>query len=468
MRRLSVEGLREISRLALPIIASMASATIASFVDTWMIAMIGTAEVAAAMPAGITAYTLTAFPLGITQCVSTFAAQALGRNAPREGAAYAWQGLYLSLIAGFSCLLLWPFAPFFFSLFGHGTEIVALEVTYFSIRLWGIGLSVAIGAMNGFFYGIHRPRVPLFAMVVDNVANILLCYMLIFGNFGAPALGLSGAAFAFVFSFVAQLAVLIAVFLSPPYHAEFSTRIAWRPDWARARQLFHVGWPAGVQSAIDVLGWGVLIVLIVGQFGKEQLAASNIAIQYMSISFMPGIGLGQALTALVGRYIGQGKTALAIQRVYEGLFLSLCYMTLMGLMYLILREPFMAFFNDDPTVIEWGKSILVCVALFQLFDGLNFTFSGALRGAGDTHWMAGLIIVLTVLLFAPLSVGAVMFTDLQSVGPWLAGTIYSIILGLALWWRFAHGKWREIDIFTPSNAGKEKETVTFPSQEAAG
>ncbi|MBI3248037.1 MAG: MATE family efflux transporter [Deltaproteobacteria bacterium] len=468
MRQPSAEGLREISRLALPIIASMASATVAGFVDTWMVALVGTAEVAAAMPAGITAYALTAFPLGITQCVSTFAAQALGRGEPREGAAYAWQGLYLSLIAGFSCLLLWPLAPIFFSLFGHGSEIVALEVTYFSIRLWGIGLSVAVGAMNGFFYGIHQPRVPLWAMIVDNIANVVLCYILIFGKFGAPALGLSGAALAFVFSFGAQLAVLMAVFLSPSYNAEFSTRVAWRPAWSRTRQLFHFGWPAGVQSAIDVLGWGVLIVLIVGQFGKEQLAASNIAIQYMSISFMPGIGLGQALTALVGRYIGEGKTALAVQRVYEGLFLSLCYMVLMGLMYLTLREPFMAFFNDDPKVIEWGKSILLCVALFQLFDGMNFTFSGALRGAGDTHWMAGLIIVLTVALFAPLSVGAVMFTDLQSIGPWLAGTLYSIILGLALWWRFARGKWREIDIFTTKSTEKAKEAVTFSSQEVAG
>lgn len=467
MIRPSREGLREIWLLALPIIASMASATVASFVDTWFIALVGTAEVAAGMPAGISAYTLTAFPLGITQCVSTFAAQALGRGEPHEGAAYAWQGLYLSFAVGIGCFLLWPLAPVFFSLFGHEPEIVALEVIYFRVRLWGVGLSVAIGALNGFFYGMHRPRVPLVAMVVDNVANVFLCYVLVFGKLGAPALGLTGAAWAFVLSFVAQLAVLMAAFLSPPCHAEFVTRTTWRFAWARLRQLLHIGWPAGAQSAIDVLGWGVLIVLLVGRFGKEHLAASNIAIQYMTISFMPGIGLAQALTALVGRYIGEGKHEIAVQRVYEGLFLALSYMTLMGLMYLTLRGPFIAFFNTDPVVIEVGGKILLCVAVFQLFDAMNFTFAGALRGAGDTHWTAGLIFVLSLFLFAPLSLGAVAFTDLQSLGPWIAGTIYSIILGLALWWRFAHGKWREINIF----AGKEKETekeVTIPSREVAG
>jgi MATE family multidrug resistance protein len=460
----SREGLREISHLALPIIASMASATVAGFVDTWMVALVGTAEVAAAMPAGISAYTLTAFPLGIAQCVSTFAAQALGRGEPDSGAIYTWQGLYLSLVVGLLSLLLWEAAPGFFSLFNHEAEVVVLEVAYFRIRLWGVGLSVAIGALNGFFYGIHRPQVPLWAMVVDNVANVLLCYLLIFGNWGAPRLGLAGAAWAFVLSLVAQCGILLGAFLAPPLHAEFATRSAWRLLWPRLRQLFHIGWPAGLQSAIDVLGWGVLIVLLVGRFGKEQLAASNIAIQYMTISFMPGIGLSQALTALVGRYIGEGRSDIAAQRVYEGLFLALSYMTIMGLMYLTLRGPFISFFNADPKVIEAGKAILGCVAVFQLFDAMNFTFAGALRGAGDTHWTAGLIVLLSFVLFAPLSVGAVLFTNLESLGPWLAGTIYSIILGSALWRRFALGKWRDIDIF----AGEMKRPTTALSQEMAG
>ena len=93
-------GLNEILQFAFPIIMSMASFTVIGFVDTWMVAQVGTAEVAAAMPAGVIAYTLTAFPLGITQCVSTFAAQALGRGAPDEGSVVAWQALYLSVFVG--------------------------------------------------------------------------------------------------------------------------------------------------------------------------------------------------------------------------------------------------------------------------------------------------------------------------------------------------------------------------------
>ena len=465
MRFPSRAGLREILHLALPIIVSMASATVMGFIDTWMVALVGTAEVAAAMPASIIAYTLTALPLGIAQCVSTFTAQALGRGTPEEGSAFAWQGLYLSVAIGIVCFVLWPAAPGFFSLFGHEPEIVALEVVYFRIRLWAVGIAVAVGALNGFFYGIHQPLIPLLAMVVDNVVNILLCYVLIFGKLGAPALGLSGAALAFVLSYAVQVAVLLWAFLSRVVHQQFASRTAWRWAWPRFRQLVHIGWPVGMQSAVDVLGWGVLIVLMVGRFGKEQLAASNITIQYMTISFMPGIGLAQALTALVGRYIGEGRVELAVQRVHETLFLALGYMALMAVLYWTCREPFIAFFNTDPVVIRAGSNILLCAALFQVFDGMGYTFAGALRGAGDTHWTAGITVALLFGVFAPLSLGTVRFTDLQSLGPWLAGTVYVILLGLSLWWRFAQGKWREIDIFTTE---ERKERAVVPPQEVAG
>ena len=465
MRLPSRAGLREILRLALPIIASMASATVMGFIDTWMVALVGTTEVAAAMPAGIIAYTLTALPLGIAQCVSTFTAQALGRGSPDEGSAFTWQGLYLSLAVGIACFALWPAAPGFFSLFGHEPEVVALEVTYFRIRLWAVGIAVAVGALNGFFYGIHRPLIPLIAMVVDNVVNVLLCYVLIFGKLGAPALGLTGAALAFVLSYAVQVAVLLWAFLSRVIHLQFSTRTLRQFAWPRFRQLVHIGWPAGMQSAVDVLGWGVLIVLMVGRFGKEQLAASNITIQYMTISFMPGIGLAQALTALVGRYIGEGKVELAVQRVHETLFLALSYMVVMAVLYWTCRAPFIAFFNTDPVVVRAGSNILLCAAFFQVFDGMGYTFAGALRGAGDTHWTAGLTVALLIGVFTPLSLGAVAFTDLQSLGPWLAGTVYVVFLGLALWWRFAQGKWREIDIFA---AEQRKKAIVVPSQEVAG
>lgn len=462
MRPPSQTGLREILRLALPIVASMASATVASFVDTWMVALRGTTEVAAAMPAGVTAYTLTALPFGITQCVSTFTAQALGRGSPEEGAAFAWQGLYLSLVAGIAYLVLWPVAPTFFSLFGHEPEVVVLEVEYFHVRLWGIGLSVAVGALNGFFYGIHRPVVSLVAMVVGNVANIVLCYMFVFGKLGAPALGLSGAALAFVLSFVVQFIVLFGAFLSPACHSEFSTRSAWRLVWSRLRQLLRIGWPAGVQQAIDVLSWGVLIILMVGRFGKEQLAASNIAIQYMIVSFMPGLGLAQALTALVGRYIGEENPTVAEQRVYEGLFLAIAYMALMGMVYFFFPVPLLSVFTTDPTVIRMGSTILLCAAVFQVFDAMNVTFAGALRGAGDTHGVAWITVALLVIVFAPLSLGTVAFTNLQSVGPWLAGTAYTVCLGLALWWRFARGQWQGIDIFATEGEEKAKRAVPEP------
>ena len=116
----------------------MASFTVMGFVDTWMVSLVGTAEVAAAMPGAIIAFTITALPLGMTRCVSTFAAQTIGRGDPRSGAAFAWQGIHFGLIVGMACLLLLPLAAIFFSLFGHEPEVVLLEVDYFRVRVWGL------------------------------------------------------------------------------------------------------------------------------------------------------------------------------------------------------------------------------------------------------------------------------------------------------------------------------------------
>ena len=450
-------GLREILSLASPIIASMASFTVMGFVDTWMVALVGTAEVAAAMPGGIIAFTITALPLGVTRCVSTFAAQAIGRGDPRSGAAFAWQGIYCGLIVGIGCAVLWPVAPTFFSQFGHEPEVVVLEVDYFRVRLWGIGLSVGIGALSSFFYGIQRPTIALIGVLTANLTNVVLNYVFIFGNWGAPRLGLTGAALAMVLGFVAEIMVLLGIFLSLSYQVEFSTRLMWRPDWARMRQLLHIGWPAGMQGAVDVLGWGLLIIMIVGRFGKEHLAASNIAIQYMMISFMPVMGLSHALSALVGRYIGEGKQEMAVQRVYETLCISLVYVGLIGAFFFVFRFSLISVFSTESLVIQLGANILLCAVVFQLFDGLSITFFGALRGAGDTHWPAGFTVIALAAVFAPLSLGSVAYTDLESLGPWLAGTLNGVFLGLGFWWRFAQGSWREIDIFAVRGAGQTEQ-----------
>jgi MATE family multidrug resistance protein len=435
----------------------MASFTVMGFVDTWMVASVGTAEVAAAMPGGIIAFTITALPLGITRCVSTFAAQALGRGEPHEGARFAWQGIYFGCIAGVACAVLWPVAPTFFSLFGHEPEVVVLEVDYFRVRLWGIGLSIIIGALNSFFYGVHRPTVALIGVLTANLTNIVLNYVFIFGNWGAPRLGLTGAALAMVLGFVAEIVVLLGVFLSSSYRTEFSTRLTWRPDWTRTRQLLHIGWPAGMQVAIDVLGWGLLIIMLVGRFGKEHLAASNIAIQYMMLSFMPAMGLAQALSALVGRYIGEGQLETAVQRVYETLCICLVYVGLMGVFFFFFRFSLIGVFSTEPVVIQLGANVLLCAVAFQLFDGLGITFFGALRGAGDTHWPAGFTVVVLIVVFTPLSLGSVAYTNLESLGPWLAGTVNVILLGLGFWWRFAQGSWREINIFASRETGQTEQ-----------
>ena len=176
----------------------------------------------------------------------------------------------------------------------------------------------------------------------------------------------------------------------------------------------------------------------------------------MMISFMPVMGLSHALSALVGRYIGEDKQETAVQRVYETLCISLVYVGLMGVFFFAFRFSLIGVFSTDPLVIQLGANVLLCAVAFQLFDGLGMTFFGALRGAGDTHWPAGFTVVALVTVFTPLSLGSVAYTNLESLGPWLAGTVNVILLGLGFWWRFAQGTWRGIDIFAMQETRQEE------------
>ena len=153
---------------------------------------------------------------------------------------------------------------------------------------------------------------------------------------------------------------------------------------------------------------------------------------------MPTLGLGQALTALVGRYIGEGKPELAVQRVYEAFFLAMSYMALMGH---VLRPCFeslsWAFFSQDPTVIQVGSSLLICAALLQVFDSMGITFAGALRGAGDTHWDCRFDDYAFGLRLHAAQPGFRALDQSRIPRTVAAGTINVSLFGFGLWWRFS-------------------------------
>lgn len=442
------EGLREVLTMAWPIILGSLSFTVMMFVDSLMVSWLGVDALAAVGSAGIWAYTLGVFVFGIAGCVSTFASQSLGKGDTENCSSFAWQGIYISFAGGVLAILIWPMADNLFGIMGHTPEVTRLEVVYFRVRLLGYVFIAWQGALTGFFLGVNRPKIPMYTAIAANTINVALNYCLIFGKFGFPKWGIAGAAAATVISLGIQVLLLQAVFLSDGMHSQFNTRRTYRFNWTKAADLFRIGWPSGLSSFLDIASWSIFTSILVGRFGTTQLAAHAAAIQFMHLSFMPAMGLGQAVTPIVGQRIGRGQIAVAKARAYLGMRIAIVYMVTVGTIVAVFGYDLIGVFSDDPEVRSLGHILLIIAAVFNGFDGVNIVTSGALRGAGDTRYMMWAFVIgswfvalpLAWLFSTPLGFGA--------PGAWMGMTFYIIGLSGVLFVRFRGERWRNIRIFS--------------------
>ena len=438
----------EVARLAFPMILGYASSTIMHFVDARMVSCLGGAELAAVGSAGVLVFTATALAFGVTSCVNTFAAQSLGRGRVRDCSAYAWQNAFFAIGVGLVAVAAVPAVPRVFAWVGHDADVQACEVSYGRIRLLGMGFMVAGWGFCSYFQGIHRPWVTTATTFVANVVNVAANYVLIFGHLGFPRLGVAGAAWGTVFASALQCAMMVAAVAHPRHARVFGGLDTCRVDWAKFRQLLHIGWPAGVNFFLDMASWAIFTNFLIGRFGKAALAGNMVAMQYMHLSFMPALGLSHATAALVGKYLGQRDVPRAKQRAYVALRVAAVYMLSMGVVFYCFRHVLASWFNDDAEVARHAATFLIFAAIFQGFDAFGIVSSGALRGAGDTHWTAAATIACCWGVFMPVG----LFLTYRAAwlgpkGPWIGATLYICLLGAALFWRLVSGRWARIDIF---------------------
>jgi len=452
-------GMGEVIRLAVPSVLNMVSLTVMQFVDARMVAELGKGVLGAQFIGGMSAFVSATFFMGVLTCVNTYASQNLGAGRPGRAAVYGWQGIWIALSAWALLAALIPLAPALFALFPHSPEVQALETRYFQVLMGGVGLILCARAVGSFFIGIHKPVVPLAAGAVGNGVNILANYVLIFGKWGFPALGLTGAGLGTVIGSGVEALIILAFFLVGPVARRFHVRRSLCLSWWAVKDLFRIGAPAGGMFLSEILMWLVFMGVIIGRFGKPHLDAAAILNRYFHLCFMPALGVSAANTALVGRYCGAGRPGVAWRRAHAALILIEVYMVTVGLVLWLAREPLVAFFNQagDPAVQHIATTAFLVILVVQAFDALSVTFIGALRGAGDTFWPG----VMQVALAWGLGVGGgALVTTLRpewgSLGAWAVVALYVSVLGVVMWRRFLGGRWRRMHVVEAAPAVAEE------------
>jgi MATE family multidrug resistance protein len=272
----------------------------------------------------------------------------------------------------------------------------------------------------------------------------------VFGQAGLPELGIVGAGVATVIGSWASALLALTLLLRPEYRKEYETGSGWRYDRDLFRRLMRFGGPAGFQVFLDVLVFH-LFTQMVGRLGEAALGATTLTVRLNMVAFLPMMGLGQAVSILVGQRLGADRPDLAEKSTYTGLRWVFGYMCVIAAIYLTLPHLLVSLFESDRDPKQFAEiaamvpSLLVCVAIYSLADAVNVTFAFALRGAGDTRYVS----LLTFALAWPIMVVPtfmVVALDASLSWAWVCVTAYIIAMAICFFFRFRTGKWKSMRV----------------------
>lgn len=437
--------LRRLLNIALPMILSQASETVMLFVDRLFLSRVGKLHLSAAMSGGLTNFTVASVFVGISGYVNAIVAQYYGAQRPENCAKATAQAVYFSLMAIPILLVIALFVPRFFEMIGHDPGQVPLESIYAQWLIAGAVILLVRNALTGFFLGIGKTRVVMLSNMAAMLVNIPLNYVLIFGHFGFPELGIVGAAIGTLGGGVMALVILLVAYLSPRMDAQYATRSSWAFNRELFGRLLRFGTPAGIEIFLNVLAFNLFIQLMHG-YGADVAAATTITFNWDIVAFIPMLGLGIATTAVVGQYIGANDAEGARKTTLLALKVGWLYSGSMMVLFVVAAPSlvglFSAGFGDTGEVTSLAITMLRLAGLYTMADSTQLVFAGALRGAGDTNWVMRASAILHW-VFAVFAVILIRVVQASPVVVWLFFIGFVISLGLTMYLRFRTGTWKE-------------------------
>ena len=443
-------GGREVLALGFPLILSMMSVTMQHFVDRIFLTWWSADAVAGATTGGFAIYVLTGLFNGTAEYATPFVSQYVGAKREDRIGAVVYQAAYFAVVAGILGWLLSFFVPALFDAVGHVESMRVHEVAYARIMVRGTFPVVLMVAFSTYFAGRGRTRIVLAVTMVVTLLNVVFDWILIFGKFGAPALGTAGAAYATVGTQAVGALIYLALIVKAPEHARHGfSDFRFRPKIFK--RLLKLGIPAGLQPSLEILGF-VLFMFVIGRIGVAPLAATSIAFNLNAIVFLPAVGLGYGVSTLVARNLGMHQPEVADRAIKSGLVIAQIYMVACCTAYLLmpglLLAPYAA--GADPAVFAEVSRIatvlLRFVAFYSIFDMVNVICAGGLKGAGDTRFpMMATIVISWVAMLLPTWWFCVRGSQGVYVA-WIFATLYVLILGVVMFVRYRKGAWKSLRV----------------------
>lgn len=437
---------RTVLSLAWPVVVEQTFFALGSMINTILVGRIG-ASALAAVGLGQQAVFLpqvifTAVSIGATAVV----ARHIGAGENEEANGTLRQAIILAIVFGLVfCAPLWFLAEQIMTLLRARPDVVELGATYIRTVMPALTPYLILFAGNSVLRAAGNTKTPMIVMIVVNVLNVLLGYTLIYGGFGFPALGVPGAGIAVSISRAIGALVVIVVLIrgSGPIKYGLSRALAF--DFGEMRRIFGVGFPAGAEQAQFQIAFTIYAVII-ASLGTVTYAAHAVAMRVEGFAFMPGWGFGIAAMTLVGQSLGAGRAELGEKAAYLAQRYAMLTMTAVGALMFFFGRQMSSLFISDPEVIQLSTLGIRIWAFAMPMMGTGNTLAGALRGAGDTRWVFFIMTLCVWCVRVPLAFLLAQIADLGAAGAWTGAVLDVNSRGVLMWWRFATGKWKTIEI----------------------
>ncbi len=440
-------NLRSMLNVAIPMIVSQSTESIMLFFDRVFLSRLSPIHLAASMSGGLTSFMIAAFMLGMLGFITPLTAQYYGAKQYNQCSKIPIQGISLAGIYYIFMLSMIPFAPYVFSIAGHSAEQLEIESLYLSILLAGSFFLLASSAIASFFVGIGQTKIIMIANLIGTVLNIFANYVLIFGHFGFPALGIVGAATATIISRFVIFLILFFSFINHDIYRNNPYKV-WKVDKNILKKLFKFGIPTGTEFFLSIASFNAFI-LVTHSYGESISAAVTVAFSFDMISFIPLIGVSYAVSSFAGKSIGTGDPDGVKGTALLGFKITLVYTTFTCLLFLFGTNYIVTIFTQEGSSYYDLSIILVkMVALYTIFDGLSLVYSGALKGVGDTRWL----MFTSIIYHWVFTIIAIILAKFFYIGIIPIFSLFILmILSLAITYliRFSKGKWRSIKVIEP-------------------
>ena len=404
-------------------------------VDTVFLGKIGAAEQAACILSNNLYILLLVFGIGVSYATTPLVTSANQNMDLLKKASLFKNSIFLNVSVSIICFIVLFLSSGLLKYMHQPEDVIKLAVPFFNVLIFSMIPISLFFTCKQYCEGLSNTRMALFISIIGNVINIILNYLLIYGKFGFPELGYIGSAWASFISRVFMGFSFLYLIFKSPVTKEISA--VYKKVKINKKELFHlakIGLNAGLQLTFEVAAF-VIAGLMAGTFGKEQIDAHGIALSIAAFTYMFASAISSASSIRVGIYKAQDNWLEIKQAAFSSIKLVMLIMGGFAILFLMINNFLPKVFSSDLQIVNLASKLLIIAALFQLFDGIQVTIVGILRGLEDFKIPTLISLVGYWIIALPLAYWLAFILKLETVGVWIGLLVSLIFAAIVLFWR---------------------------------